>query len=218
MDGMGNVATTTTFEVNEAELRSAKARGPVRATLTTAPPSSLSHWVIASESRPHSHNTYTRHNHDDPPQIRSLDAACGRPPIALAACASPRPPRDRRSQPRHGCWHLEGAACHFGGAPCHVSQQSADFDSRRCRHGQQGGCCPGHAPQPGLQRGCGLQNLVREAGKENRLTRPYADTAGSSFSPIPKRVMNGSEPGLDTPAAVLSGAPTDLQARTVRYV
>jgi hypothetical protein len=30
MDGMGNVATTTTFEVNEAELRSARARGPVR--------------------------------------------------------------------------------------------------------------------------------------------------------------------------------------------
>lgn len=40
---------------------------------------------------------------------------------------------------------------------------------------------------------------------------------GSAFSPIPKRVMDGSEPGLDTPAAVLSGAPTDLQARTVRY-
>jgi hypothetical protein len=31
MDGMGNVATTTaTFEANEAELRSARARGPVR--------------------------------------------------------------------------------------------------------------------------------------------------------------------------------------------
>jgi len=29
--------------------------------------------------------------------------------------------------------------------------------------------------------------------------------------------MDGSEPGLNTPAAVLSGAPTDLQARTVRY-
>ncbi|TKA65042.1 hypothetical protein B0A55_09116 [Friedmanniomyces simplex] len=28
--------------------------------------------------------------------------------------------------------------------------------------------------------------------------------------------MDGSEPGLDTPAAVLSGAPMDLQARTVR--
>ena len=37
------------------------------------------------------------------------------------------------------------------------------------------------------------------------------------FSPIPKRVMDGSEPGDITPAAVLSGAPVDLQARTVRY-
>ena len=31
------------------------------------------------------------------------------------------------------------------------------------------------------------------------------------------RVMDGSEEGLNTPAAVLSGAPIDLQARTVRY-
>lgn len=39
----------------------------------------------------------------------------------------------------------------------------------------------------------------------------------STFSPIPKRVMDGSEPGDSVAAAVLSGAPTDLQARTVRY-
>ena len=39
----------------------------------------------------------------------------------------------------------------------------------------------------------------------------------SNFSPIPKRVMDGSEPGDSVAAAVLSGAPTDLQARTVRY-
>lgn len=30
------------------------------------------------------------------------------------------------------------------------------------------------------------------------------------------RVMDGSEPGDTTPAAVLSGAPVDLQARVVR--
>ena len=30
--------------------------------------------------------------------------------------------------------------------------------------------------------------------------------------------MDGSEPGDITPAAVLSGAPVELQARTVRYV
>jgi hypothetical protein len=38
------------------------------------------------------------------------------------------------------------------------------------------------------------------------------------FTPIPKRVMNGSEEGDIVPAAVLSGAPIELQARTVRYV
>lgn len=42
------------------------------------------------------------------------------------------------------------------------------------------------------------------------------DHGTSTFSPVPKRVMDGSEPGGVTPAAVLSGAPVDLQARTVR--
>jgi hypothetical protein len=38
----------------------------------------------------------------------------------------------------------------------------------------------------------------------------------SKFAPLPMRVMDGSEPTDITPAAVLSGAPTELQARTVR--
>jgi hypothetical protein len=42
------------------------------------------------------------------------------------------------------------------------------------------------------------------------------DHGTSTYSPVPKRVMNGSEPGVVTPAAMLSGAPIDLQARTVR--
>ncbi|MCJ1454299.1 NADH:ubiquinone oxidoreductase 21kD subunit [Mycoblastus sanguinarius] len=42
------------------------------------------------------------------------------------------------------------------------------------------------------------------------------DHGTSQFSPIPKRVMDGSEPGEITPAAVLSGAPVELQARTAR--
>ncbi|PGH02965.1 hypothetical protein AJ79_07502 [Helicocarpus griseus UAMH5409] len=42
------------------------------------------------------------------------------------------------------------------------------------------------------------------------------DHGTSTFSPVPKRVMDGSEPSGAVPAAVLSGAPTDLQARTVR--
>ena len=44
------------------------------------------------------------------------------------------------------------------------------------------------------------------------------DHGTSTYSPVPRRVMNGSEPGGVTPAAVLSGAPVDLQARVVRYV
>ncbi|EEH22562.1 hypothetical protein PABG_04773 [Paracoccidioides brasiliensis Pb03] len=42
------------------------------------------------------------------------------------------------------------------------------------------------------------------------------DHGTSTFSPVPRRVMDGSEPIGAVPAAVLSGAPTDLQARTVR--
>jgi hypothetical protein len=47
--------------------------------------------------------------------------------------------------------------------------------------------------------------------------RKVANAACSNFSPVPKRVMDGSEPGDSVAAAVLSGAPVDLQARTVRY-
>ncbi|KAL1303503.1 hypothetical protein AAFC00_006879 [Neodothiora populina] len=42
------------------------------------------------------------------------------------------------------------------------------------------------------------------------------DYRTSSFSPVPMRVMDGSEPGDTLAAAVVSGAPVDLQARTVR--
>ncbi|OAQ62230.1 NADH-ubiquinone oxidoreductase [Pochonia chlamydosporia 170] len=41
-----------------------------------------------------------------------------------------------------------------------------------------------------------------------------ADKATSTFTPVPSRVQDGSENIL--PAAVLSGAPMELQARTVR--
>ncbi|QPH04624.1 NADH:ubiquinone oxidoreductase 21kD subunit [Epichloe festucae Fl1] len=41
-----------------------------------------------------------------------------------------------------------------------------------------------------------------------------ADKATSTFTPVPIRVQDGSEDIL--PAAVLSGAPMELQARTVR--
>jgi NADH dehydrogenase (ubiquinone) Fe-S protein 4 len=44
------------------------------------------------------------------------------------------------------------------------------------------------------------------------------DYRTSSFSPVPKRIMDGSEPTETVAAAVVSGAPSDLQARTVRFV
>ena len=47
-------------------------------------------------------------------------------------------------------------------------------------------------------------------------TQNTANDLLRAFSPIPKRVMDGSEPGDLVAGAVLSGAPVDLQARTVR--
>ncbi|KAI1478777.1 hypothetical protein K445DRAFT_319291 [Daldinia sp. EC12] len=44
----------------------------------------------------------------------------------------------------------------------------------------------------------------------------HIDRATSTFTPVPKRVMDGSEDHGFLPAAVLSGAPVELQARTVR--
>ncbi|KAI1775719.1 ETC complex I subunit conserved region-domain-containing protein [Hypoxylon cercidicola] len=44
----------------------------------------------------------------------------------------------------------------------------------------------------------------------------HIDKATSTFTPVPKRLMDGSEDHDILPAAVLSGAPIELQARTVR--
>lgn len=41
--------------------------------------------------------------------------------------------------------------------------------------------------------------------------------AARTYTPVPKRVQDGSEEGILT-AAVISGAPMELQARTVRSV
>jgi hypothetical protein len=46
----------------------------------------------------------------------------------------------------------------------------------------------------------------------------HIDKATSTFTPVPKRILDGSEEGDALPAAVLSGAPMELQGRTVRYV
>ncbi|KAI2636024.1 putative NADH-ubiquinone oxidoreductase 18 kDa subunit [Xylaria nigripes] len=42
------------------------------------------------------------------------------------------------------------------------------------------------------------------------------DKATSTYTPVPKRVMDGSENSQIVPGAVVSGAPIELQARTVR--
>lgn len=57
----------------------------------------------------------------------------------------------------------------------------------------------------------------RRGNRHRRRNQALAYPDISSFSPVPMRIMDGSEPGDTLPAAVVSGAPTDLQARTVRY-
>ena len=71
---------------------------------------------------------------------------------------------------------------------------------------------PSHRPDYGAPIDHGTSSVNSYLLNMSRLTYH------SSFSPVPKRVMDGSEPGDVTAAAVLSGAPTDLQARTVRFV
>jgi len=46
--------------------------------------------------------------------------------------------------------------------------------------------------------------------------RAHVDHGTGLYSPVPRKVQDGSEPGETLAAAVLSGAPVDLQARTVR--
>ncbi|KAG9238491.1 ETC complex I subunit conserved region-domain-containing protein [Amylocarpus encephaloides] len=64
------------------------------------------------------------------------------------------------------------------------------------------------------------ETSIIEPEKPSRHNQPdysaEVDQASSLFSPIPKRVMNGSEEGVVLPAAVLSGAPIELEARNVR--
>ncbi|KAI9817399.1 MAG: hypothetical protein M1826_001601 [Phylliscum demangeonii] len=69
----------------------------------------------------------------------------------------------------------------------------------------------------------GESALVREEGASSGMAHHHPpnydapiDFATSQFSPVARRVMDGSEAGDVLPAAVLSGAPVELQARTVR--
>ncbi|EMR63718.1 NADH:ubiquinone oxidoreductase 21kD subunit [Eutypa lata] len=68
------------------------------------------------------------------------------------------------------------------------------------------------------------KTALTEHGEVHPATKPinapdygvHIDKATSTYTPVPKRVMDGSEEGEVLPAAVLSGAPIELQARTVR--
>ncbi|KAI9731379.1 MAG: NADH:ubiquinone oxidoreductase 21kD subunit [Cirrosporium novae-zelandiae] len=68
----------------------------------------------------------------------------------------------------------------------------------------------------------GASTMIRQETSSESLVRHLpdynatVDHGTSKFSPVPRRVMDGSEPGEVVSAAVLSGAPVDLQARTVR--
>ncbi|KAF2873385.1 NADH-ubiquinone oxidoreductase-like protein 21 kDa subunit [Massariosphaeria phaeospora] len=82
------------------------------------------------------------------------------------------------------------------------------------------------APKTGTGDAPGMKHkdtdMIRQESAAEGQTRHQpdynvaTDYRTSNFSPIPKRVMDGSEPGDSVAAAVLSGAPVDLQARTVR--
>ncbi|KAL8927344.1 MAG: hypothetical protein Q9172_001423 [Xanthocarpia lactea] len=68
----------------------------------------------------------------------------------------------------------------------------------------------------------GDSSMIRQEGSQEAMVnhqpdfRAPVDHGTSAFSPVPRRVMDGSEPGDLVAAAVLSGAPVDLQARTAR--
>ncbi|APA13305.1 hypothetical protein SS1G_13868 [Sclerotinia sclerotiorum 1980 UF-70] len=80
---------------------------------------------------------------------------------------------------------------------------------------------PSNMSQP--KHSTGESSMINHPQSKDKLVKhnqPHygaeVDQAASLFTPIPKRVMNGSEDGDVLPAAVLSGAPVELQARTVR--
>ncbi|TID26007.1 putative nadh-ubiquinone oxidoreductase 18 kda protein [Venturia nashicola] len=90
---------------------------------------------------------------------------------------------------------------------------------RRCADEPAPKSDPSEAPNAPAS---GKGDLISQEGPGGAMARHApdynvtVDYRTSAFSPIPKRVMNGSEPGESVAAAVLSGAPVELQARTVR--
>ncbi|KAL2070451.1 hypothetical protein VTL71DRAFT_13477 [Oculimacula yallundae] len=97
------------------------------------------------------------------------------------------------------------------GAPC-VSRSipgSVRFESQTALSTPLPSSTPAPTSNPG-----GLEAVPQKHNQPQY--KAEVDQASSQFSPVPKRVMNGSEAGDVLPAAVLSGAPIELEARTVR--
>ena len=57
---------------------------------------------------------------------------------------------------------------------------------------------------------CALPDAERDLGSS-------IDPPSRTFTPVPKHIQDGSEDTTHVPAAIISGAPMELQARTVRY-
>jgi len=87
------------------------------------------------------------------------------------------------------------------------------FDTHTAAGTQLTSSTPKESGETLPQKGKGKEDLVKHNQPDYTAE---VDQASSTFSPIPKRVMNGSEDGEVLPAAVLSGAPIELEARTVR--
>ncbi|WEW57772.1 ndufs4 NADH dehydrogenase Fe-S protein subunit [Emydomyces testavorans] len=107
------------------------------------------------------------------------------------------------------------------GLVCPVNARHASSSTPRQADGKVPKTSPQDAPAD-VSRG---SSIIRKETPSEAMARHQPDYTAtidqatsqiSTFSPVPKRVMDGSEPCDVVAAAVLSGAPTDLQARTVR--
>ncbi|KAJ5297749.1 hypothetical protein PENANT_c012G00976 [Penicillium antarcticum] len=109
-----------------------------------------------------------------------------------------------------------------GAATLRASRISAPLNARFVSNGAKGAPIVKTTPSEAPTTTHSSSSLINKESPSESMARHQPDYEAtidhgtSQFSPVPKRVMDGSEPGDSLPGAVLSGAPTDLQARTVR--
>lgn len=129
-----------------------------------------------------------------------------RPQSSLKLCkAFAQPNRTSRSQQLR---YLSQTPSRFLGEPS--SQAVSDADAKQATKDQANLAISERSPASGSD-----EVDVYRPEHQPDYNAPV-DHGTSCYSPIPKRVMDGSEPGETLAAAVLSGAPVDLQARQVR--